>query len=389
MKKPDYHRLLFLDRKNAKKHTKEKRKAISKKHRINNVSHKKKESNVKKLLHNKHRAVAIDLHKDYNYAEGKTTVVISNEFGIENSNYHDSFLKIASQCIDFNTAELIFDITKSTRIWPSGITLLCSLKEWVEFGSKRTHKPHPNIASTNSKNNYVNSYLNHCGFHDYVGRTKKDTEIEYNDDEVVKIKRERDKKEVENREIELYNLIKAHSTYDSDEIELFDSIILTETFLNVTEHGIVNYDQGWWILAQYHEKHGFISLCIADNGIGIRNTLMVGPQSLDIQKQIPNISSSDGDFIKLALFANVSGAYNAPSKDSGIIFKSYSKGSRRGNGLNRIKHACISLNIKFSILSHYGYLFLDEKGNIQENGSYNKRIFGGTMYTFIIPARRM
>jgi len=57
---------------------------------------------------------------------------------------------------------------------------------------------------------------------------------------------------------------------------MFDSIILTEVFSNVTEHGVSKFDAGWWILAQYHSTHKYIQYSIADNGIGIRNSLMSG-----------------------------------------------------------------------------------------------------------------
>jgi hypothetical protein len=389
MKKLDPHLLRFYEKRNRKKRKKQLRNAIIENNRKIRKKNRIKDeySDLIFSLKKRKKRIATDLHKKFNYATGTTNVKIENEFGIETENISDSFLDIASRCIDFDTSRLTLNIFKATRIWPSAITLFCSLKEWTEYRTKRTAKRPPSISSTDSETTDVNSYLTHCGFYDYVGRRKPSLSSNYKNDEVVKIKREFNKTKIDNREQELYSLVKTHSEYSSDEIELFDSIILTETFNNVIEHGIVNNDQGWWILGQYHPQHGFISLCIADNGIGIKNTLLAGPQSKQITSKA-NSPSKDGDFINLALFENVSGAYNASIKDQGIIIKGYKKGARRGNGLERIREACLKLKIKFSILSHYGYLFLDDKGVIIKNGSNDQRVFGGTMYAYTIPARR-
>jgi len=223
--------------------------------------------------------------------------------------------------------------------------------------------------------------------YDYVGRNKdtdKDTEQKYySDEEIVKIRREKKRSYIEEEEKNIIDLLGMHSGLNSEEIERFDSVILTEVFNNVTEHGVSGFDQGWWLLAQYHGGHKVISLCIADNGIGIRNSLMTGPQREDIGRKIEDTSKNDGEFIKLALEENISGAFAAPLKE-GRFIKRYQIGARRGNGLKRIRDTCKLLGIPFSILSHYGYIFFSANGNIDSYGAKANRVFAGTMYHFTI-----
>jgi hypothetical protein len=342
------------------------------------------EKSARARLKQRQKEIARQIHNEIKKTEGTTSIDIDGSFGIEQEVDRNSFFSIAEKCVDFTTNRLLLNLKKSTRIWPSGITFLCSLKEWIEIGSYVTENTNEKIGSTFSSDNKVNSYLNECGFHDYVGRRKKNISVCYESKECVCIKRERDKYQLENREIEILDLIEMYSLYDKDQIELLDSIILTETFGNVLEHGIINHDQGWWIIAQYHKHHGFISLCIADNGIGIKNTLLAGPQRNDIKKII-NDTNPDGDFIELSLRENVSGAFDAKSKNK---YNKMDRGARRGNGLKRIRGACRELSMEFSILSHKGYVFLDKDSSIKKSTNIENRIFGGTMYSYIIPAKK-
>jgi len=316
-------------------------------------------------------------------------VPITGEFGIEKSASLDYFLQTASTFIDFNNKHLTFELSNCTRMWPSAITLLCSLMQWVELTTRPPKKRRkPQIASTPSNSDKVNSYLGHCGFYDYVKRLRDTKQDYYSDEEIVKIQRETTPKNIENREDEIIGLLSKYSLFSPDQIKLFDSIVLTEAFANVTEHGVSYVDKGWWVLAQYHITHAIISLCIADNGIGIRHSLMTGPQAPDISQEVDNTSSNDGEFIKMALEKTVSGAIAAPQKKNGFIVKGYARGVHRGNGLRRITDTCKQLEIPFSILSHYGYAFVDKNGIINKYGSMPSRIFAGTLYHMVIPARK-
>jgi len=350
----------------------------------------------RQLIYLERKEILQELYKKFNYSEKNFVISISNELGLEKNGNRDYYLNIASQIIDFNNKALIFDLEKCSKIWPSGITLLCSLKKWVELSNRFSiNIKRPRIASTSPRDNKVESYLSHCGFYDYVGRPYvSQLSKHYSEDDIVKIKREEAKSKfelkdiVENRENEIIELLEKHSTFDVEQIELFNSVILTEIINNILEHGITYNDQGWWILAQHHETTKIISLCIADNGIGIRNSLTTGPQKEDIlKKKIPNNPFNDGKFIEMAMNENVSGSTKAIKKEKEyLIFYNYPKGSRRGNGLSRIKESCIELKIPLTILSHNGYLFQDIEGSI-DSGSKSNRVFAGTLYQLNIPAK--
>lgn len=321
------------------------------------------------------------------YTKPPAIVEISGDFGIEDSGGIDYFLDRANAIIDFKNTQLTLKLTNCTRVWPSAITLLCSLMQWVELSTRMSKRPL--LGSTASSSDKVNSYLDYSGFYNYVKRPPDNAKQDYySDKEIVKIQRETLSSNIEPREDKIVGLLEQFSALTSEQIELFNCKVLTETFNNVTEHGVSYHDRGWWVLAQYHKTHGIISLCIADNGIGIRNTLMTGPQAADISKKIDNTHLNDGQFIKMAIEEIVSGALEAPLKSAGIFTKKYESGAHRGNGLKRISDTCKNLSMPFAILSHHGYAFLDKNGNIVKNGSMPNRVFAGTFCHFLIPARK-
>ena len=316
--------------------------------------------------------------------------MIKKDFGIEEKKQIKYFLDISESLVDFKNKRLHINLENCERIWPSAITLLCSLMQWVEFTS-HIHKP-PKISSSNSKSEKVNSYLAHCGFYDYVKRPHTIINTDYyNNNDIIKIKREISTSDIdiEKKEDGLINLLKKYTNFDKDQIEYFDSVILTEVFGNVREHGIAKRDRGWWLLAQYHESHQIISLCVADNGIGIKNSLLTGPQRFEIKDNISNALKKDGELIKLALNRNISGAISASTKVKGLFSGRYERGARKGNGLNKIKKACQNLQIPFSILSHNGYIFIDKDSKIIDYNTRDKRIFAGTLYNFNIPVNNV
>lgn len=325
------------------------------------------------------KKVAKEIHSKIIYESGKDIISIKNEFGLEDDLHRNNFFKITKAILNSRKKNLIIDIRNCSRVWPSAVTFLCSLEQWAEMNNK-FNGTERTIASTDSSYNNVNKYLNTCGFYKYVGRQGNPTYENQKSTDVLKIQREKDKKQVELREEEIIVLLKQYTMFTDDQLELFNSIILTETFNNVIEHGIVNKDEGWWLLAQVHTKHNFISLCIADNGIGFSNTLKNGPQSKDIKA----LNLPEGELINYAFKENVSGASNATP----TMKKTKSnRGARRGNGLGRIKETCKNLEMEFSIISHKGYCNVDKDENITVK-TFDEIIFGGTMYSFIIPMDR-
>lgn len=378
---------MLLARRNFRKNKKIYKLAVKRKHRktLRKNFYDKEVSQEQKILFEygkKKRKIVKKLHK--RKYKGYGEVVIEGEFGIEVEDFQKYFLEIASKCIELKNARFVIDIQKCSKIWPSGVTFLCSIRQWGEIGKKfHYHTPTIDIRS-NNLNKDVRSYLSFCGFDKYVeieGKPEFPHDEEY-ESRIVKLEREKktnSAKWMEKVE-DIRNLVAKFTDLTEDEIDLFDNIILQETYSNVTEHGMSYKDDGWWMLCQYHKRHKFISLCMADNGIGFKKTLLNGPQSGGFSE-----NDGEGDFIKKSLESNISGAYDADIK-RGIIKGKYPVGDRRGQGLNKIRQRCKELGISFSILSHRGYLFVDKEGEIRKYGSETYRIFGGTMYNYIIPA---
>lgn len=339
-------------------------------------------------LERKRKKIRQQIFNEFLYTSPPKEVIIDGEFGIESNENIDYFYDVSEELIDSNTQILDIILDNCTRVWPSGVTLMCSLVKWIELGKQVTGRGPNRIGSTKPKDNVVNEYLAHCGFYKYVGANYECTEALFNKGEVVEIQRETEKQNIENREIEIIDLLKNWSTLTEDQIELVDCVILTEIVNNIIEHGVTCFDQGWWILAQYHKKHGIISLNLADNGLGIRLSLSTGPQKEEITKKIIDTTSNEHNYILYAFEENISGAFNASTKDEGIFKKRYSSGSRRGNGLKHIRNACQKAKIKLSVLSHYGYVHFDINGKVIYQGSRKNRIFAGTMYQLIIPAKK-
>ncbi len=298
--------------------------------------HVKRKKNSYRQKHKDYFYRADFLHSFYQriYNRPPLTVAIPGDFGIEEDSIIDNFLDKASEIIDFRSNHLTIDLKDCTRMWPSAVTMLCSLMHWVELSTTRSQR-RPLISSTTAKSDQVNSYLRYCGFYDYVNRPSDDVKHDYySDTEIVKIHKETKTSNIETSEIDIINLLTNFSLFNAEQIELFDCKVLTEAFNNVTEHGVSLRDKGWWLLAQYHKTHHAISLCIADNGIGIRNSLMTGPQANDIGKKLENIHENDGKFIKMAMEERVSGAMYAPQKTVGLGIpmvspKKYESGSHR------------------------------------------------------------
>lgn len=331
------------------------------------------------------RSIFKSIRARFKFHKAKKDVVINGEFGIEND--FDDFLDKAEALVDFNAKELVIFFENCTRVWPSAVTLLCSLKQWVELVRSKGKKP--SISSTKPSVEDVFVYLYHCGFTEYVRVDMGTPAVHYNSNEIVKIRREHNEKGFDDRLDELDLLLKSYTSYSPDEIEEFEDVVLQEIFSNITEHGLSFVDRGWWMLAQYHKHHGLISLCMADNGIGFRNTLMSGPQRNELEKRLPNISMSDGGFIELAINEHVSGALEAPERTRGgfLMQKRYRKGEKRGRGLELIKNLCVKMGIKLTILSQHGFYSVDNTTNRVHCGSRKNRVMAGTMYHLTIPAK--
>lgn len=380
--------LEFSKKKNFKIYKLLIRASISKRHRKINKKRGDILRNKVIEINQKRRLILSELHKPFLYNEAEQRVEIIGDFGLEDPKNFKHFIYIASKCIDENSSSLKLSFKRCTRVWPSAITMLCSLTEWIEYSHKINNSIRPSIASSDSDDDGVDYYLQNCGFYDFVHRRKKELLPFRKNARIVRIRRENDGNLIPDREDEIMQVLRDTTIYSKNDLELFDSIVLSETFLNVQEHGVTCNDQGWWVLAQHHPSHKFISLNIADNGVGFRHNLMTGPQARLIESYLANSEKNDGNFIKLALEQNISGAFDAKEGTKVFINTVYERGARRGNGLKRIRETCKKLNIQFTILSHYGYIMLDGSGKIINIGSSSNRIFGGTLYNYLIPAEK-
>jgi len=112
----------------------------------------------------KRRNLKKQLYKRRIFNDTPVVVHIDKEFGIEEQSGIEYYLEKAASFIDLSSKDLRFDLTHCNRIWPSGIVLLCSLKQWIELTSKSGQAP--KISSSPSNDLKVNSYLGHCGFYD-------------------------------------------------------------------------------------------------------------------------------------------------------------------------------------------------------------------------------
>lgn len=349
---------------------------------------------MSKYIKNQRYNIKSDLFQEYNFTEPPVTIEANGEIGIESDEGFQNFIELGKKIIHSNSRDLQIDLSNCVRIWPSAITQLCSLAQWYEVAimvQKQTNSLEaiPRIASTSPKSTHTDSYINQCGFYDYVGRALRPTsnDVNYDNEKMVKLKRETQRNNIEEREGQIVNLVKKYSTLDEDQFEYFRNIIIVEIMNNVVEHGESYHDQGWWLMAQYHPTHKFISICVADNGIGFRLSLTSGPQKDQLGNSFPNSPEHDGDFLELAFHNRISGAIDAKVKETIGIHRKYPRGSSRGNGLARIKNACKESRVKLAVLSHFGYIILDENGEIFAKSSENRRVFAGTLYNIVIPAR--
>ena len=388
MKKPDKQHFKWLN---------ERFKSIQEKKTRKKIKKKRKQANRKRafklfpevFLDRQPRYELIsNLYKKIAYNGKLLEIPVDGVFGLEEDSAIDYFIDRASQIIEFRTKQLRLDLSNCTHAWPSAVTLLASLAQWVELTSHRAAQPL--IASSTPKSDSVRGYLNHCGFYTYVERKRDVSSATFDSTTTAKIQRETKVKNLVDRENEVIALIRKYSCLTLEQIEKVNCIVLTEIFNNITEHGRAHGDQGWWILAQHHPSHKFISICLADNGIGIGNSLRTGKMREYIRKEMGSAFYDDGECIDMALRENISGSLMAlPPRKSRFGSSTFERGGRKGLGLKRMRDVCRDLGIRFSIISHKGFLVIAEDGRTVKLGSKPGKVFAGTMYHLLVKAKVM
>lgn len=321
-----------------------------------------------------------EFYKEYyapvDFTDSLKVVTVNKRIGIEDD--IDYLAQAGESLIEGNPKEVLINLTNCPRVWPSSVMMFCSFLHWTKLTASQAHGS-PRVASTISKHDDVSTYLDFCGFHDYVRRSKTGKVHSYLDESIVKIQRESDGSAFDSRFDEISKLVKEKASFDSDQFEAFQSFILGEIMINVTEHGINYQDKGWYTLTQVHPTSGFISLNIADNGIGFSNSLKTGPQKIKLRRD------EDHLYIKRAFKSDVSGAFSASTERKGFIVQRYEIGQRRGNGLLHIRETCKNLGIQLTVISGKGYIQFNNKGKLSKEKSFKKTIFAGTLYSLQIP----
>jgi len=175
-------------------------------------------------------------YKKLKYDKAPIEIEINGKLGLESD--FNGFIKVSSLFVDTQSRWIDFNFDKCSRVWPSAITLLCSFKQWTEITSVSGFDPR--LSSSKPIDKSVNEYLSHSGFYDYVYASGNSDEINsqiYDDSEIVKIKREKIKSEIQSREDAIVSILSKYSSLTREQIEYFDCTVLIEAFNNVTEHG--------------------------------------------------------------------------------------------------------------------------------------------------------
>ena len=213
--------------------------------------------NYLKTLKQERKKFLDNFYKKAKYKNPPKIIELKGSVGLELDSDIESYFQLAASFIDSHAKKIEFKFKKCNRIWPSGIALLCSFKQWVEITSRE--KQPPVLLSSDADDNEVNAYLTHCGFYDYVNRVHplSNTDI-FANKEIVKIHRETDSRKMFEREDEILELLQEFSALNNEEWEKFGDIVLTEVFNNVDEHGYNHIDSGWWTITQRHPQTGII-----------------------------------------------------------------------------------------------------------------------------------
>lgn len=326
-------------------------------------------------------------YKPIKYTNDPKEIAINGEFGIESSQGTSEYIRVVEEINNTRASEITFNFTNTKRIYPSAVTLLCSFQQMITAKTQK-NKGRPRIFSLGG-NAGVSLYLRESGFNDYVRIANSPKASSQN---IVKIKHEYNKKVSEARENEILSLIEQYSSFDQNQMRLFKSTVFLEALINVFEHGIPFSDAGWWTMAEYIPSLEIISVCIADNGIGIRNSLTTGPQREYLAGMIDNSPKNEGEFIKKAFELKISGATTATVKKRKnhwiVRQKKDISGAQRGNGLGWVKRSCCKLGVSVAIFSNTGYYRLDGNDGSEIKQGYDFPVFSGTMYHFAIPARK-
>lgn len=363
------------------------------------VQEDKQEQRLREELLEKHIAILRRKAEMLNFVNKEHILLIPSRVGLEGGRSAEKdFCTLGRLSIDNPARRITYDLSQASYLWPSTLALLGSLYNFRLLMKKLNPDLPviPEIYSSDPKDRYVDAYLDHSGFHEYVRRKairkKQETNAlgqkliyagPYSRKETVRF-RHILTPQVENEDSnKLIELVLKYADFTPEQKETFNDKVFWEILLNVTGHGIPIVDAGWWLIGQYHKQHGIVSIAIADNGIGIKETLLAGPQQAQIRDDLGDAQTHA--YILHALKPKVSGAWDARPRSG--MFEKHEKLPVRGNGLKKIQEGCKFCGITLTIVSKNGYVKYDAGKKQPEVNSFKENIFAGTLYSLVIPAK--
>ncbi|MEX0605252.1 MAG: DUF4325 domain-containing protein [Marinobacter sp.] len=193
------------------------------------------------------------------------------------------------------TGPVTIDFSTVNYIAPYGVTLFAAYYLFL----KETKRKHARIKYSGSS--VAGGYLQKSGFLELVEQGTDSLKSEYGDDErIVKLVRIRTSKEIPKFANDVMTILAI------DDVEVAGAIkySLIELLRNVIQHSFSAI--GGVAMAQYFPKSGLVEICVADCGLGIKDTL---------KQSYPEIDK-DIKAVKFATQPHVSRTFGATLYDS-------------------------------------------------------------------------
>lgn len=145
--------------------------------------------------------------------------------------------------------------------------------------------------------------------------------------------------------------------------------LIREILRNTPEHAETNT---MWICGQYWPSYELAEIAIADEGIGIYNSITQNP----VHKEY---ITDNEKALQWALKAGISEAFKPSMKQ-----KSHDEWANSGFGLYMVNEICKHLNGSFCIISYGNYILIDNHGI-----KYGETNFKGTAIRMRIPSKNI
>ncbi len=155
----------------------------------------------------------------------------------------------------------------------------------------------------------------------------------------------------------------------NEELHKLLTYLIREILRNTPEHAKTNT---MWVCGQYWPTYELAEIAIADEGIGIYNSII---QNVSHKKYI----TDNKEALQLALKAGISEAFNPSMKQ-----RSHDEWANSGFGLYMVNEICKHLNGSFCIISYGNYMVIDNHGI-----KYGETNFRGTAIRMRVPSKKI